>query len=593
MSPSPSQSQSPTSGPSQTSSPSLSSHPSPSPSLSSASGVGTKSRALRWLPRLLAVFGCGVGAFAYQAWPSGEDGAVGSAAKPPYLTLFLIDGCAHEVFDAELAAGRLPNIQRMMDEGLFVENGVSAFPSMTAYGYYGFLTGQDAVFGGPLGLRWYDRERGKGPFRSYVGKTNTLFNHDMAPGRQTIFEAFPDQHSLSINTYANRGAHRSEKTGWMFTMAKYKDHWWVAGLLSSLPMVRDRVAPDWPEIESRVVDLAIKDLAHRPKVQWVTFVSPDTYGHVYGLGPRYPELLRHIDTLIGRYREASRAAGLEADRVYAVVSDHGVETVSRNVDLTKNLAAAGLPAFRGEATMLWSDAIDDPPSALDPYKALVVINGNLMNYLYFQDPTGEGWRTRPNYETLRAYPAARGPVDLVRTLVETDGIEFAILRGPRGGVEVHAADGVGFVTTSSAGYAYRFEGQDPLRMPPASQSLTDGRPHAASRWLRDTREAEYPYAVVRLARLFAQEGAGDIVVTSAPGVDLAEDFELFVDNYRGGHGGLRRAQMVVPYVLSGPGIAAGRRVAAATPEDVGATLWHLLGGRPLENVLGHRLEGGE
>ena len=561
------------------------------------SGRAAKSRILRWLPRLLVLLGCGVGASVYFAWPSGQEGVVGSPAKPPYLTLFLIDGCPDDVFDAELAAGALPNMKRMIDEGLLVENGISAFPSMTAYGYYGFLTGQDAVLGGPLGLRWYDRARAKGPFRSYVGKTNTLFNHDMATGRKTIFEAFPDQHSLSINTYANRGAHRSEKTGWMFTMAKYKDHWWVAWLLSSLPFVRERVAPDWPEIERRVVDLAVKDLVHRPKVQWVTFVSPDTYAHVYGVGPRYPELLRHIDTLIGQYRAASRAAGLEDDRVYAIVSDHGLETVTHNVDLTKTLAAAGVPAFRGEATMLWSDTIDDPPAALDAYKALVVINGNLMNYLYFQDPTAdEGWGARPSYATLRAYSTAQGPVDLVRRLVETEGVEFAILRGPQGGVEIHSADGIGFVATSSAatdaGFSYRFEGRDPLRIPPSCQSLIDGRPHPAEQWLRETRETAYPYAVVRLARLFAQEGAGDIVITSAPDFDLAEDFELFVDNYRGGHGGLRRAQMVVPYILSGPGIPAGRRVLAATPEDVGATLWHTLGGRPLENVLGHRLVEG-
>ena len=60
------------------------------------------------------------------------------------MTVFLIDGLRQEVFAEELAAGRLPNLEQAIASGGFVENGITAFPSMTGYAYYPFVTGHDA-----------------------------------------------------------------------------------------------------------------------------------------------------------------------------------------------------------------------------------------------------------------------------------------------------------------------------------------------------------------------------------------------------------------------------------------------------------------
>src|SRR5687768_3160151 len=95
---------------------------------------------------------------------------------PPLLTVFLVDGLTQEVFDRELAAGRLPHMKGLVDQGLRVENGVAAFPSMTGYGFWPFLTGDDAATSGVLGLRWLDRQRQDGAFRNYVGRTNIHMN---------------------------------------------------------------------------------------------------------------------------------------------------------------------------------------------------------------------------------------------------------------------------------------------------------------------------------------------------------------------------------------------------------------------------------
>ena len=46
--------------------------------------------------------------------------------------------------------------------------------------------------------------------------------------------------------------------------------------------------------------------------------------------------------------------------------------------------------------------------------------------------------------------------------------------------------------------------------------------------------------------------AGDITITSSEGWDLGADFEPFIGNYKGGHGGVRRTNLIVPFILYFP-----------------------------------------
>ena len=108
----------------------------------------------------------------YFNLPDREWSTIYPATEGNTCTIFLIDGLSSEVFKEELAAGRLPVMQKMIEEGLFTENGISSFPTMTGYGFYPFVTGVDATKSGILGLRWFDRAREKGNLRNYVGKTN-------------------------------------------------------------------------------------------------------------------------------------------------------------------------------------------------------------------------------------------------------------------------------------------------------------------------------------------------------------------------------------------------------------------------------------
>lgn len=514
----------------------------------------------------------------------------GAPASPPYLTIFLFDGLSERVFDDEMAQGHLPEMADLEDKGAFVQHGVSSFPSMTAYGFYPFVTGQDAARSGVYGLRWFDRGRDLGNLRSYVGATQDLINADWVPAPLTLFERVRPQHTFSVNSYANRGVRRSEKVGWSFAMAKYRRVAWQPWLLGETPLVGELLAPDWEGAEERAVQEAIDDLPRRPKVQWVTLSSLDGHHHLQGTDVRYAALLRHADRLIAAYRAASRALGQEPQRVYAVLSDHGAADALASADLRKVLGeCCALRAVRDEATRFRARDLDVPLSAYAEQDAVVVINGNMLNFVYLRDPAapaGQEWR-RPMAESQLTSYGERG-VDVVAGLLRAPEVELVILRGDAPGqTVVRARDGYGVIAVEKDGrLRYRSEGTDPLGYAP--RGLADGLARTAEQWLISTHDTGYPDAVYRVAALMANENVGDLVVTSRAGYDFGENYELVVGNYHGGHGGLRADQMRVPYILAGPGVARAR-LPVARAEDVGATLMALMGVAPEAGVSGRVL----
>jgi len=528
-------------------------------------------RPLRKRPLLSLLFLVAVILLVVLLWPSQR--AAGRPGEPPFLTYFLVDGLTDSVFREELAAGRLPNIAKLIAQGTYVEHGIGAFPTMTGYAFYPFITGRDATLSGVLGIRWFDRSRTSGNFRNYVGRTQALMMQDFRPEVPTLFEMLEGQHSFSLNSYASRGAVDRQMRGFDFSMAKYQERYWAARTLAKLPLVGPWLLPDWFKAEENVMATAMADLANRPKVQWVTFTSPDGNHHLDGFAGRYVELLRHIDMLIGRYREESARLGQEEQRIYALLSDHGVSEVGANIDLRKPLAEIGMEAWRGEPTA-YSTELSDKLEKWEPYDAVIAINGNLLNYLYLRPP-GKPWKSIPEPALLRAWPSPNGPVNLLTMLASIEGVEMVVAREEGGGVEALSKNGRGRIRPVGDGLVYECEGEEPLGY--GKLGLCDEQIRDDATWLAQTYATDYPDAVTRLYRLFLAPGVGDLVVIAKAGYDLAADYETIVGNYRGGHGGLHAEQLRVPYVLAGPGIPQGKVVPFARAEDVGRALFRRMG----------------
>ena len=69
---------------------------------------------------------------------------------------------------------------------------------------------------------------------------------------------------------------------------------------------------------------------------------------------------------------------------------------------------------------------------------------------------------------------------------------------------------------------------------------------------------------------------GDLVITSQEGYDLAKDFEMFVNDYKGGHGGLRADQIRVPYIIYANSLP-NDTLNYARSEDIGIMIKKWLG----------------
>ncbi len=497
-----------------------------------------------------------------------EPDQMSEEARGNTLTIVLIDGLSSSIFKEELEKGNLPVIKKLIENSLWVENGISSFPTMTGYGFYPFITGEDASKSGIYGLRWFDKNRSRGQLRNYVGRTNVQMNHDIVNEPKTLFELAGNAYTASVNTYMNRGVKESVKTGFAHTTAKYEGKTMLSYLVN-LPFVGRNWIKNHFQHETDVTDLALAQLKKNPKVQWITYASPDAYNHVNGTDSIYQRLLRHIDHEIGRLLvEISQPQ--HKNRALAILSDHGIQDVYHNMDVCKELSEkTGLKIERGKSAILYSSDLKAEASSLKDLDAFFVINGNLSSYLYVLG--GQTKKTSAaQLENLRIRSGQT--INLPKALVEIQGIELCLYWDDHN-KEVLILHKTGKAKIASKGHQLSYtvvEGKDPLGYESDSQvvSMVNRGFFDEKAWLHATYKSKYPDALYRFYELMKRDKSGDILITASEGYDMAKDYEAVVSNYKGGHGGANKQIISVPYIFYQPGKQAGK-IAYMRAEDLG------------------------
>jgi hypothetical protein len=459
-------------------------------------------------------------------------------------------------------------------------NGVTSFPSVSGYAYYPFMTGVPAAHSGVAGIRWFDRSRTEGNFRNYIGATSVNLNADFAPSIPTLFEMFPDDNSTSTNDFVNRGAKKVIIDEWSYALSTYGNAKEAEVVRAMFPAQADYFSGT-----KAAMQVAIDDLAARPKIQWVTLPHLDAIFHFEGPTPKYVQALQLTDALIASYRAASVLDGTEAERIYAVVSDHGGAEVTKHFDVAQYLDQLGIAMDRDIAVHLLDSKLRDPVSRYDDRSAIVAIQGNLMTHVYLRKPGvvgAAGWATPRTRAELAAYPTPHGPIDLVATFRAQPGISLVVVREGDHRIGLYDARGAAEITVADKSYSYRIvDGEDPLgyRGDPHAGALVGTGRHPSRDWLTATYQTRFPDTVAQLGSFMSEPGPGDLVLVAAADYDLADDFEPIVGNFHGGHGGLEAGQFRVPFIVSGPGVK-HTRVDTARAEDIGATLEVLMHARP-------------
>ena len=447
--------------------------------------------------------------------------------------MIIADGARPDVLARSIAAGQLPALAALRDEGS-LSTITSAFPSVTGPAYAPFLMGRYPGSVGLPGLRWYDRSKKiaqlSGHSRSYVGAEMRFVDRDIDPASPTIFElAKPSFGALSVIT---RGLRRRNRIGQTpaFVARAATTHF------------RGNVK-GWLAIDRRVGEAAAYRLrTTRNRFAFIALTGIDKTSHAQGHdAPIVTEALRIVDETVAQIRGDAERDGRWQKMQIWVGSDHGHSSVRDHEDLV------GLLTEWGYTTLAHPWAFQTSADIA------VMVSGNAMTNLYLELDQ----KTRPFWTSL-----AERWNDLAQRLLDRPSVDLMILPTSASSCEIRsAARGSATLTWKESTYSYSPSQGDPLAIGEL-KSIDDDEAYDA------TIASDYPDALVQIAHLVASPRSGDIILSAARDWDYRARYEPIP--HVSSHGALHRDHMLVPLLLSRPPLHAPRRTVDVMPSALAA-----------------------
>lgn len=427
--------------------------------------------------------------------------------------LLLIDGLRPDVAEAELIAGRLPHLARLVAAG-GAGRAITSFPSTTSVSYLPFLTGCTPGHCNIPSIRWLDRSKYDGRWwrsrtavRSYCGYQAGMLDDDISPDVRTIFELVPE--SIAIFSMISRGLapHRNP--------ASVERQFW--GALAHYAL--------WHQPSDDAVANHLLQAVEQPaRFVFAQFPAVDGYTHqTHPHAERVIRSLHLVDQIVGRLLDRLRVKRQLDSALIMVVSDHGASVVREHFDLAEWFRRQGVPTMAHP--VLWQK---EPAAAV-----MVAGNGSAMVYAEPDIPRVRRWPL----ERLRRLDTFGSRDDLIEMLVAEPAVAMVAAEGDGGAVTVADATGEATLSRVNGEIRYAPNNGDPLRI---------GGPRQASdrEWLTRTFDSDMPDAAYQLLDQFRADRTGDLIVVANEGYDFRARFE--VPEHKAGHGSLIRAHMHTP-----------------------------------------------
>ena len=267
------------------------------------------------------------------------------AAK--HVILISIDGfAAYHLYNQEL---ELPNIRRMVAEGVWAASSETVFPSVTHPSHTTIVTGVEPRVHGVLSNGLFNRETGErfhptNKARTDVVKVPTLFDAAKKKGLSTAAFFWPETKDDPAVDFNIPEVFTPERKGDITAVdPKIITELQKAGVPIDL-YFRWYGSPRQgagDAILAEAAGYAIR--TYKPNLLAIHILVTDEAQHAHG--PHHylsQAALTQADYCVGLLREAVDAAGIAADTTFLVTADHGFHSVYHQLNIRPAFEKAGL-----------------------------------------------------------------------------------------------------------------------------------------------------------------------------------------------------------------------------------------------------------
>ncbi|TFG17095.1 MAG: hypothetical protein EU533_08535, partial [Promethearchaeota archaeon] len=274
-----------------------------------------------------------------------------------HLILCIIDDIKSTQFFQLIKEGNLPNFERLMENGIFSQNCITDFPSVTFPTQVSMITGtftgdyrNEPCHGVPA-FNWLDRTVAPPRLRSYgtYGTDERIqiykINDDLGENCQTFLEmAGNDEPTASITQFVNRGVkyfypERKSKLALYYLLLR-KTRRFEHYILKANTMVIHKL------LDCFIHPKKYFKIKEAPIASLLWFMSSDILMHLYGFDSIiYKKNLMHIDKLIGMLIKELEKQGFLNQTTIAITSDHGNYAAKKIGDLSNLFTPYGLTNY--------------------------------------------------------------------------------------------------------------------------------------------------------------------------------------------------------------------------------------------------------
>lgn len=475
------------------------------------------------------------------------------------LVLAYVDSLRTDMLRRTVADGRAPTFGKLLDRGVFIEDCVSSFPSVTPVASAEMVTGVGSDGHWISGMNWYHRlerryveygtsleaTRAFGVFRSLYDLVYNMNLAHLSPEIETIFETLEDQKLRTACTpfLIYRGRHRHEvsldgllRRAVDATRLKFRHHTWGPTELFYGELYASRPVPCKPSsIPGNRDDYSAcccAELAAGGLYDFMLFSLPDNDNYSHRHGPEATaESIGKADRAFGRLVEAAGGMdGFLADNAVILLADHAHTAVHRELPLAQVL---------GERWHVLQPSEDQPEDA-----ELAVSPTSRAAHIYLLGAADLPAR----HEELREATVAIEGVDLICWLEGPDG-EPVPRPDPGLPANLEAT-----AVIERDGERIRFRPGTQVEDLRGGRWDIDGDPATVDAKVENGRFASdtYPEALGRVWSALCAPHAGDVIVSAALGYECV-DWGGSTHVGGGSHGSLHRGDSLGPLLFVGCG----------------------------------------